>query len=37
MLRVYDRTLQVCLRHRAATMLASLLVLTVLFDVSGDS
>ncbi len=28
MLRVYDRTLQVCLRHRAATMLASLLVLT---------
>ena len=28
MLRVYDRTLQVCLRHRAATMLASLVVLT---------
>jgi HAE1 family hydrophobic/amphiphilic exporter-1 len=27
MLRVYDRTLQVCLRHRAATMFASLLVL----------
>src|SRR5437016_2662188 len=28
MLRVYDRTLQICLRHRAATMLASLVVLT---------
>jgi HAE1 family hydrophobic/amphiphilic exporter-1 len=28
MLRVYDRTLQFCLRHRAATMLASLVVLT---------
>src|SRR6202790_4950024 len=28
MLRVYDRTLQVCLRHRASTMLASLVVLT---------
>src|SRR6202790_706626 len=28
MLRVYDQTLQICLRHRAVTMLASLLVLT---------
>jgi HAE1 family hydrophobic/amphiphilic exporter-1 len=28
MLRVYDHTLQVCLRHRAATMLASLVVLS---------
>jgi HAE1 family hydrophobic/amphiphilic exporter-1 len=28
MLRVYDRTLRVCLRYRATTMLASLLVLT---------